>query len=39
MVIFNYWLASSVPEGESSDLQEIAELLKESGLIESWEEE
>lgn len=37
-VVFNYWIAIAVPEEESTDLQEVIELLKENGLIEGWEE-
>lgn len=37
--LFNYMLAATVPAEQSSDLRDAIELLKETGLIESWEEE
>lgn len=39
MLLFNYAVAIEVPEGESSELSEVMEMLQEYGLLEGWEEE
>jgi len=39
MLLFNYAVAIEVPEGESSELNEVMEILQEYGLLEGWGEE
>lgn len=36
-LLFNYATIIEVPEGQSSDLEEVMELLQRHGLFEGWE--
>lgn len=39
MMVFNYAVMVTVPEGESDELENIMKLLEENGMMEGWEDE